>query len=67
MKDAGTAVRLEPDEKRYLQDGAKKESPGADMPLSTFLRSAAHRRTKELVGADYEEWKAKEKRTKGSR
>lgn len=66
VKEPGTAVRLEPDEKRYLLEGAKKESPpGVDMGLSTFLRTAAHRRTTELLGVDFEGWKKRGRKENG--
>lgn len=65
VKGNGTAVRLEPEEKLYLMEGAKLESPpGTEMGLSTYLRTAAHVRTAERTGMTFEQWKAKAAKAK---
>ena len=67
-KGPPTGVRLEADEKRYLLEGARRDSPpGADMALGTFLRSAGHRRTAELLGVTFEQWKAANGKKGGGR
>lgn len=67
MKGATTAVRLEAEEKAYLLEGARLEAPGADMGLSTFLRTAGHQRTHALLGVTFEEWRAQKKPKKAPR
>lgn len=60
VKGPGTAVRLDDDEKRYLTEAAKKDSPpGTDLGLSVFLRSAGHHRAAQLLGVTFEKWMAK--------
>jgi hypothetical protein len=65
-KEVTHPVRMDGDEKEYLEAAAALDADGAGLPLGTFLRAAGHVRAKQLLGMTLEQWRAKKKRRGGS-